>query len=122
MGPVSWRHSLLVFHLQVSSLVYQEFTHLEATQLDGIVEWPLILGVHDVEVGPQVNQLLYCLCVTFADRVVYRRLTVLVLLIEIFYAPRDKVIDHSLVAFPRSIEDWRLLQSILFEWVDAHLD
>ena len=47
-------HALLVLHLQVGTLIDEEFDHLKSVSLDRIVDWPLILSVCDIQLRAQV--------------------------------------------------------------------
>jgi hypothetical protein len=40
---MGWGHPLLVFHLEVRSLVDEVLNHFEAVVADGVVDGPLIL-------------------------------------------------------------------------------
>ena len=52
-GPMCRRHSFLVLHLKVGTLVDEEFAHFVAPVLDGIVKRPLVLRIDNVKVGTQ---------------------------------------------------------------------
>ncbi len=111
LGPVSWSHALLVLHLQIGSLIDEEFDHLKSVGLDSIVDCPLVFSVGNVQLGAQVDQVLHYLDMTLPDGVVDGRLAILVLSVEhIWAALLDKIAHHIEMAFPRGIEKRDLLE------------
>ena len=58
----------------------------------------------------------------FSNGIVHSSLAVLVLAVQILAAQRDEVGDQGSISLSRGIEDWILLQSVLFMRVDTHLD
>lgn len=112
-------HSLLVFHLEIGSLLNQEKTHVEAICLDCIVDGPLILGVSDVCISSEADELLDSLDVTFTNSIIDRGLTILVLTIYLDSACSAQIRNGISESFPRSVEEGSLLQSILLLGVDT---
>ena len=111
LGPVSRSHALLVLHLQIGSLIDEEFDHLESVGLDSIVDCPLVFSVGNVQLGAQVDQVLHYPDMTLPDGVVNGRLAILILSVEpIWAALLDKVAHHIEMAFPRGIEKRDLLE------------
>ena len=79
-------HALLVLHLQVGTLIDEEFDHLKSVSLDRIVDWPLILSVCDIQRRAQVEQMLHDPDMTLSYSVVDGGLPVLILSIERIWA------------------------------------
>ena len=109
LGIERRRDTFFVLHLQVGTLVNQKLDHFVAISIDGVIDWPLILGVSVVETGPEVDKLLCRANVTFSNRVVYRCLAVLVLPVDDVSTLRAQEIDDLGISFTSRIEQRRLL-------------
>ena len=75
---------LFVNKFQVSTSIDQKFHHVILVARDSIVDWPLFLHISVVKVGSEVDQELCAVDVTFADRIINRRLSVLICPVEVF--------------------------------------
>jgi len=108
--------------VQVRSLIDEELDHFEVVLVDCIVDGSLRLGVGVVERCPHVNEHLSRLDVAFAHCIVNRCLPVLVLAVNRIATLIAEVLDGLMVALPRSVEEWRLLESVFLGRVDSQLD
>ena len=93
LSPMSWCHALLVLHAEIGSLIEQELAHLVPALLDGVVNRPLALGISNIVIGSEFDQLLYSLDVAFSHSIVDRCLSILVLPIHMVSSFTAKVID-----------------------------
>ena len=80
---MSWRHVLLVFLVQINSLLKQVLNYVESLILNCIVEWPLLLVVYVIIIGTTTYQKLCGLHVTFTNTIEYCSLAILVTAIDI---------------------------------------
>jgi len=93
------RHALLVLNLKIGTSIDEEFDHLEAIGLDGIVDGPLVLGVSDINLSSQIDQMLDHLDVALSHGVIDGCLPILILPVEnVRAALVDKVADDIEVA------------------------
>ena len=104
------RDTFFVLHLQVSSLINQKLDHFEAISIDGVIDWSLTLGVGVVEARPEVDKLLCGTDVAFSNRIINRRLPILVLSIDDVSSLGTQEIDDFGIAFTSCIEKRRLLK------------
>ena len=103
-------NTFFVLQIQVSSLINQKLDHFKAISIDGVIDWSLTLGVGVVEACPEVDKLLCRTDVTFSDRIVDRRLPILVLSVDNVSSMATQEIDDFGIAFTSCIEKRRLLQ------------
>lgn len=122
LGIQGRSHTLLVLFLEVSALVDQEFDHLVLIVVDGVVNRTLVLCVLMIEGGAQVDNLLTLTNVALSHRVIDARLPILILPVHAVTAMVAQVVDDERVTLPGGIEQWRLLELVLFSWVNAELD
>ena len=59
-------NTFFVLHVQVSALIDQKLDHFITIPVDGIIDWPLVLGVWVIEARPEVDKLLCRADVTFS--------------------------------------------------------
>ena len=111
LSPMCRCHALLVLSLKIGTSINEEFDHLEAISLDGVVDGSLVLGVSDIDLSSQVDQVLDDPDVALSHGIVDGCLPVLVLSVEnIRAALLDKVADDIEMTFSRSVEKWDLLE------------
>ena len=103
--PLRWSHALLVLHLQVGALTYEELAHFEAILLDGVVNRPLILRIDHVGVSSIAYQLLNSLDPAFSDSIVDWSLAIFVLSIDLVSTFCAQVVNHICEALPTGIEE-----------------
>ena len=109
VGKVCRRHILLVFSLQIHSLLDEEVHHVILIPLDGIVDRSLVLEVSQVMIGPSVDQVLGDLDLAFPHTVVKWCLSILVLPIDLGTLVNQQL-THWLIAFPGGIKERTLLE------------
>ena len=109
LGIEGRRDTFFVLHIQVSSLINQKLDHFKAISIDGVIDWSLTLGVGVVEARPEVDKLLCGTDVAFSNRIVNRRLPILVLSVDDVSLGTQEIDDFG-IAFTSCIEKRRLLQ------------
>ena len=121
LGVESRVDTLLVFQLEVRSLIEEELNHFKLIVLDCIEYRPLVLRITVIKHCTQVNQLLSRVYVALSDTVIDGGLAILVLTIDIVAPVRGQEGNGLGVTLTTSIEERSLLQRIFFNRIGTHL-
>ena len=114
-------HVLLVFSLEVHTLLDQEVNHVILVSLDGIVDRSLSLEIWQVMVSPPVDQELGDLDLAFPHTVVQWSLPIFVLSIDLCTLVNQQL-RHCSVTLSGCIEERTLLEQIFLDGIDSHLN
>ena len=113
--------AFLVLALDVGTLVDEELDHLITVLRDRVVDWTLILRVRLVYESAQIDEQLRRCNVSFSDSVVYWRLSILVLPVDVVFALFNEVLHGQVVTITARIEQGSLLESVVSAGTHAHL-